>query len=105
MEILNENEFKERIKSEKIVLVDFFANWCGPCKMLGPILESVEKEVDLDIFDFIKIDIDECEELARKYGVMSIPTMIIFKNGEEIDRMIGLRQKSQIIDALSAKLS
>lgn len=103
MEIINEQEFEERVKkSNKIVLVDFFANWCGPCKMLSPILQDAFEELDKNKFDCFKVDIDQSEALAREFGVMSIPTMIIFKEGKEVDRMIGLRQKGQILNALNS---
>lgn len=82
----NENDFNELINKD-LVLVDFFATWCGPCKMLGPVLESID---DIDI---IKIDVDECPQLARKYGIMSVPTLIIFKNGEEKDKRSGFMPK------------
>ena len=71
----NEQNFNELINKE-LVLVDFFAEWCGPCKMLGPILEQLEN------IDVVKIDVDECSSLARQFGIMSVPTLMIFKNGE-----------------------
>lgn len=99
MEILNSNQFEEKVlKSNKKVLVDFFATWCGPCRMLAPILEQVQEETDVEI---VKVDVDESMDLARKYGIMSIPTMILFENGEEKDRVTGLRQKSQILSLIN----
>ncbi len=99
MEILNSNQFEEKVlKSNKKVLVDFFATWCGPCRMLAPILEQVQGETDVEI---VKVDVDESMDLARKYGIMSIPTMILFENGEEKDRVTGLRQKSQILSLIN----
>lgn len=71
----NEKNFDELIKND-LVLVDFFATWCGPCKMIAPILEELE---DIDI---VKVDVDESPALARKFGIMSVPTLMIFKNGE-----------------------
>ena len=91
MEIIhlqNEN-FKELIKEK--TLVDFYANWCGPCKMIAPELEKVESFVKV-----IKVDVDEFEELARTYGVMSIPTLILFENGKEVKRTIGFIDKDKI---------
>ena len=103
MEIVNEKDFDEKVKkSNKIVLVDFFVFLCGPCKMLSPILQDAYSELDQNKFDFFKVDIDQSEDLAREFGVMSIPTMIIFKDGKEVDKMIGLRQKSQIINVLNS---
>ena len=91
MEIIhltNEN-FKDLIKEK--VLVDFYANWCGPCKMIVPELERVNSDVKA-----IKVDVDEFETLAREYGVMSIPTLILFENGQEKKRTIGFIDKDKI---------
>lgn len=99
MEVLNQEEYKEKVLNSKgTVFVDFYANWCGPCKMLAPILEEVQKEVQIPIY---KVNIDECENIARSLGIMSIPTMIVFKNGEEQEKIIGLRQKQEIVELLN----
>ena len=86
--LANEN-FKELIQEK--TLVDFYANWCGPCKMIAPELERAESDIKV-----IKIDVDEFEELAREYGVMSIPTLILFEGGKEIKRTIGFIDKERI---------
>lgn len=91
------------IDSKKPVLVDFFATWCGPCKMLAPILEQVAEEMDGKVI-IAKLDIDECMELAQEYGIMSVPTMILFKDGAEVSRNIGFRGKPQIIDMINSKI-
>lgn len=97
---LNSENFDESINEKDTpVLVDFFATWCGPCRMLAPILEDVSSELEGKAKVY-KVDIDECMDIAKRFGIMSVPTMIIFKEGKEIDRLIGLRQKNQIIDAL-----
>lgn len=83
MEIKTEQEFNEKINGDYI-LVDFFATWCGPCKMLGPILENVSKNIEV-----LKVDVDKFENLARNYSVMSIPTLILFKKGQIVDKKIG----------------
>ena len=86
MEIIHleeEKEFTKLTKTNKI-LVDFFATWCGPCKMLGPVLEKTNSKIKV-----IKVDTDEFEELARKYGVMSIPTLVLLEEGKEVKRHIG----------------
>lgn len=97
MKILNNEEFDEILKSNKAVLIDFFATWCGPCRMLSPILEQVAKEGE-GKFEVAKIDIDENYDLAKKFGIMSVPTMILFVDGKEKEKIVGLRQKSEILN-------
>lgn len=99
IEHANESNFEKVIKSKPVVMVDFFASWCGPCKMLSPILEQIASEGELDVA-IAKLDIDESLEIAKQFGVMSVPTMIIFKDGDEAERLVGLKQKSQIVDTL-----
>jgi len=95
MEVITSEQFEEKVsKNKKFVIVDFFANWCGPCKMLMPVLEEIDQEFDQ--VDVVKVNIDQDEELAKKFGVLSIPTLIYFSNGEEVEKTIGYRQKSQI---------
>ena len=92
---IKESEFENVVLKEKgKVLVDFYANWCGPCKMLRPVLESIASErSDKKI---VSIDVDEAEDLAREYGIISIPCVILFEDGKEINRSIGLKSKSEI---------
>ena len=92
---IKESEFESVVLKEKgKVLVDFYANWCGPCKMLRPVLESIASErSDKKI---VSIDVDEAEDLAREYGIISIPCVILFEDGKEINRSIGLKSKSEI---------
>lgn len=103
MRIVKEDEFNEVLKENKVVLVDFFATWCGPCRMLSPILEEIKEEND-GKFEIVKVDVDESEKLARKFGIMSVPTMIIFQDGTEAEKIIGLRDKDSIIETVSAWL-
>ena len=86
--LTNEN-FEELIQDK--ILVDFYANWCGPCKMIAPELERVESDIQV-----VKVDVDEFEELSRTYGVMSIPTLILFDKGKEVKRNIGFIDKDRI---------
>ena len=94
MKVLNEKEFEQFVdNSQGLVLVDFFATWCGPCRMLAPILEDLSQETETPIY---KVDVDECENLARRFGILSIPTMIFFKNGKQLEKITGLRTKQEI---------
>ncbi|MDE6153613.1 MAG: thioredoxin [Muribaculaceae bacterium] len=87
------NNFDEIIKSATPTLVDFFATWCGPCRMQAPILEQVKEKIG-DDGTIIKVDIDRNEELAVRYRVQSVPTLIMFKNGEPVWRAVGVQQAS-----------
>ena len=86
-----EDDFNEIIKNK--VLVDFYADWCGPCKMLAMEIEKAASEIDIDI---VKVNVDEEEDIARRYGVMSIPTLILFENGQELKKTIGFMPKERI---------
>lgn len=103
MHINNDNFEEIIVNGDKPVLADFFATWCGPCKMLSPILEQIEQEMG-DRVVVAKIDIDECMDIAQKYGIMSVPTMILFQNGAEIERAVGFRQKAQIEELINNKI-
>lgn len=93
------NEFeKEILKSEKPVLVDFYADWCGPCKMLAPIVEQVATENN-DV-KVCRINVDEAQDLAVEYGIMSIPTLVVIKNGKEANRAVGVLGKDEILEML-----
>ena len=99
MEILNEKNYKE--KTEKgLVVVDFFANWCGPCRMMSPILEDVQKDMGEKVRIY-KVDVDESENLARQFGIMSIPTILIYKDGEIVNKHIGLWMKDSMMEELN----
>ena len=95
LEITSENFEEEVLKSEKTVLVDMYATWCGPCKMQSPIIDKIADEQG-DKIKVAKIDIDEAPEIAEKYGVMSIPTLLIIKNGEVSKQFVGLTKKEDI---------
>ena len=100
MKILNHNQFNEIKNKEGIKVVDFFAEWCGPCKMLSPVLEQLSEEMDESV-EFIKINIDENLSLAQEYGVTTIPTLVFLKDGKEQDRTIGFIPKDKIKDKIS----
>ena len=89
----NRDEFNELIK-EGTVLVDFFATWCGPCKMLSPVLEELSNESDVLI---IKVDVDEAGPLAAQYGIQAVPTLMLFKNGQRVDVRMGYQNKNQLL--------
>ena len=96
--ITAQNFEQEVLQSDKPVLVDFYADWCGPCKMMAPVIEEIAEEAD-DI-KVGKLNIDNEMEIAQKYGVMSIPTLIVFKNGEEVKRDLGAKPKKAVLDML-----
>ena len=87
---------KEVLSQQGVVVVDFFANWCGPCRKLAPILEEIDAELSQKV-KFAKINTDENIEMAKQYQVSGLPTLIIFKNGEAVERLVGLMPKSSII--------
>ncbi|GAA4940965.1 thioredoxin [Algibacter agarivorans] len=93
------NNFNTIIQSELPVLIDFHADWCGPCKMLAPILKEVKEELE-DAIKIIKIDVDKNQPLAAKYQVRGVPTMLLFKNGEQVWRQSGVLQKNDIISII-----
>ncbi len=96
--ITKENFSKEVMETEKVVLLDFWATWCGPCQMIAPILEEVAQDCpDVTIG---KIDVDKEQELAMSFNISSIPTLIVIKNGKAVDKAVGLRAKNQIIEMI-----
>ena len=98
IDLTKENFQAEITKSDKPVLVDFWAVWCGPCQMMAPILHELETEM-LDV-QIGKVDVDEQMDLARQFRVVSIPTLIVFKNGQEVQRMVGVTSKEELKAAL-----
>lgn len=99
LKITSENYKEEVLESDKTVLIDFYADWCGPCRMMGPIIDEIEKEVS-DEIKVGKVNVDENRDLAMEYGVMSIPTIVIIKNGEVSKTFVGVRDKNEIKEAL-----
>jgi thioredoxin 1 len=94
------SDFNELINSEKPTLVDFFATWCGPCRMMTPIINEMEKEMVGDA-NILKLDVDQNKEIAIKYGIRGVPTFIIFKNGEPVWRQSGAMSKNVLVEKLN----
>lgn len=102
MKIVNTEEFNA-LMNEDAVLVDFFATWCGPCKMLTPVLESVANKLEGKI-QIVKVDVDESPDLAQRFGVMAVPTMILFKKGEQAAAFSGYMAEPQLLENIESKL-
>ena len=94
--VKSENFESEVLNSEKPVLVDFWASWCGPCRMLSPIVDEIAEEVQT--IKVGKVNVDEQQDLAGKFGVMSIPTLILFKNGQPVNKSVGAKSKAALLD-------
>ena len=96
--ILDDNSFKSEVEDSKgVVFVDFYADWCGPCKMMSPIVDEISKEVDIKV---VKVNVDNAVEVAKKYGIMSIPTFIVFKDGKEYKKHIGMCEKDRLLELI-----
>lgn len=102
-EKINTEQFNEYLKGEKPVVCDFYADWCGPCKMLAPVVEEVAKDFTHKAV-FVKVNVDEEMELAAKYGIMSIPFIAVFKNGEMSAKTMGYMSKSEFTDFVTKNL-
>lgn len=102
MNITKIEELNEAIanNSDKLVLLDFYAVWCGPCKIIGPILEEVVEEMK-DKVILLKADVEEADELATEYKIRNVPTVLIYKNGEVVDKIVGALPKDKIIEKLN----
>lgn len=99
LRINNENFEEEVLKADKPVIVDFYADWCGPCRMMSPIIDEIAEE-KADSIKVGKVNVDENQDLAMKYQVMSIPTIVIIKNGQVEKTFVGVRSKSEILEAI-----
>ena len=98
MKQINQNEFDNEIK-EGITVVDFFATWCGPCKMLSPLLEQLSNE--MPEVNFVKVDVDDNGELAQRFGIMSIPSVFLFKDGQEVSHFVGYQPAEAVKDFIN----
>ena len=101
--IATNTNFDGLLESEKLVIVDFWATWCGPCRMLSPLLDEVEEEM-ADKIIVVKVNVDDADEIAMRYRIMSIPTLLFFKNGALVDRTVGAMPKSTLVDKIQANL-
>ena len=101
--IATNTSFDELLQSEKLVIVDFWATWCGPCRMLSPLLDEVEEEM-ADKIEVVKVNVDDADEVAMRFRIMSIPTLLFFKNGQMVDRSVGAMPKSALVDKINANL-
>ncbi len=101
---ITDNNFSEIINSDQPVLVDFWAEWCGPCKMIGPVVEELASDYDGKAV-IGKVDVDANPEVSAKFGIRSIPTLLVFKNGEIVDKQIGAVPKSVLSQKLDAQVA
>ena len=101
--VATNTNFDGLLQDDKLVVVDFWATWCGPCRMISPILDEAEMEMG-DKFTLVKVNVDDAEEIAARYRIMSIPTLLFFKNGQVVDKTVGAMPKAMLIDKINANL-
>lgn len=101
--LINSTDFPALVQDDKLLVVDFFATWCGPCKKLSPTLDEVSEEFG-DRVNIVKVDVDESEDLAMTYGIRSVPTVLFFKNGQQVDKFVGALPKSEIVSKIEKQL-
>lgn len=101
--LINSTDFPALVQDDKLLVVDFFATWCGPCKKLSPTLDEVSEEFG-DRVNIVKVDVDEREDLAMTYGIRSVPTVLFFKNGQQVDKFVGALPKSEIVSKIENQL-
>jgi thioredoxin 1 len=103
---LNETNFVDEVLNSKVpVLVDFWAEWCGPCRMLSPVIEELAKQYDEQKIKIYKLNVDENPKIAAKYSIMAIPTVIIFKDGKPVEQITGVRNKKEYIEIIERYIS
>jgi thioredoxin 1 len=101
--VATNTNFPELLLGNKLIIVDFWATWCGPCRMLSPILDEVEEEMAGQI-SVVKVNVDDADEIAAKYRIMSIPTLLFFKNGQLVDKTVGAMPKAVLVEKIKANL-
>ncbi len=101
--VATNTNFPELLQGNKLVIVDFWATWCGPCRMLSPILDEVEEEMT-DKISVVKVNVDDADEIAAQYRIMSIPTLLFFKNGQLVDKTVGAMPKAVLVEKIKANL-
>jgi thioredoxin 1 len=102
MKLTNEEKFKEDVLDKEFAVVDFYADWCGPCRVITPFLEEIKNELGVEI---VKVNLDESPNLANEYNVMSIPTLVVFKKGQKISANVGAASKARIADWIESHRS
>ena len=101
--VATNTNFQELLQDNKLVVVDFWATWCGPCRMLSPVLDEVEEEMS-DKISVVKVNVDDADQIAMQYRIMSIPTLLFFKNGQLVDKSVGAMPKNLLVDKINANL-
>ena len=101
--VATNTNFNELIADSKLVIVDFWATWCGPCRMISPILDELEEEM-ADKISVVKVNVDDADEVAAQYRIMSIPTLLFFKNGQVVDKTVGAMPKPALVEKINANL-
>ncbi len=101
--VATNTSFDSLLNDDKLVVVDFWAVWCGPCRMLSPIVDQISEEMS-DKVTVIKCNVDDCDEIAEKYRIMNIPTLIFFRGGEVVDRTVGLMPKADLVEKINSLL-
>ena len=103
MKVATNANFAELLQDDKLVIVDFWATWCGPCRMLSPILDEVEADM-ADKITVVKVNVDDVDDVTAQYRIMSIPTLLFFKNGQIVDKTVGAMPKATLVEKIKANL-